>query len=878
MTIRITCPNGHKLKAKDSHAGRSFPCPACGETVVVPEPQADIGADLESPADVNHTAAADAASPLDDESSPAAQTPALSELPQASDSQSASTPAQTADKRKLYLLVGGVGGGSVLGLLVLLVAWLVFGRDGDDTAPNEDVDVASVAPKGDDTPTDSKPSTDATAAEKAPASKEAAPTKEPPPAKDAPSAKEAPPAMQVPTEDIEHVQRKLRRIALAFHNFHDTYKVFAPRRADSATDSATTSRSSGPPPTSLSWRVHLLPFLEQRALYDQFHLDEPWNSPHNKALAKHMPEVFRIGSSEEPTTRFQVITGTGMLFGNAKPPRFADLRDGSRHTILAIVTGPDRAAPWTKPDELTLDPNAPLASLGTLPDRLVLCAMADGSSLFLRDIIEPADFLALATPAGGEIVDAETCRRRYEEELQVALQNRDRSLAGPAPEPASDPGQSKTTPSTSFPGIADNVHTKLQAVAFAFLIHHDHYGMFTHPATQNEFGSGLSWRVHLLPFLGEEELYRKFHLNEPWDSAHNKALLNEIPLVYRFDDTAQTRIRVFSGPEMLFGTGRPMAHRDISDGASNTLLAVVVGESTAVPWTQPDDLANGPASAAGVTYSVDGGPIECVTADGKLLTLPAGVSRETLSALITPRGGEVVDVAALRNEHGPDYQPDTALTAHVQKTMKTKTDRMNKLKNIVLAMQSYHDTYKQFPITNNAKLFDAQGKPNLSWRVHLLPFLDQQPLYDQFKHEEPWDSPHNITLLDKMPDVFRDPDDDIGGTKTRFVTFTGPNTPYARPQGLRFHGFLDGTSMTLLVVTCGKNKAVPWTKPEDIAFDPDSPVGCLGQLDGPGIYYARVDGAVNIVKASIPPKWFQALVTPAGGEVLPKSLANYGLR
>jgi hypothetical protein len=160
----------------------------------------------------------------------------------------------------------------------------------------------------------------------------------------------------------------------------------------------------------------------------------------------------------------------------------------------------------------------------------------------------------------------------------------------------------------------------------------------------------------------------------------------------------------------------------------------------------------------------------------------------------------------------------------------------------------------------------------------LLQFLDQQLLYKQFKLDEPWDSPSNIALVDKMPDVFRDPTDTLGGTETRFVTFTGPNTPFPRPQGLRFIEFRDGTSNTILVATCGKDKAVPWTKPEDIAFDPNSPVGCLGQLDGLGIFFARVDGAVKVLKQDIPPEWFLGFVTPAGGEPVPGNLANYELR
>ena len=124
MTISITCPNGHKLKARDSDAGRSLPCPACGATVVVPQAQAGTGP--ESPADVNLTATGGAASPLSDDELSDARARSLPQGPGSRPIKPASTSAQGAGRLKLYLLIGGVAGGSILGLLLLLVAWLVF--------------------------------------------------------------------------------------------------------------------------------------------------------------------------------------------------------------------------------------------------------------------------------------------------------------------------------------------------------------------------------------------------------------------------------------------------------------------------------------------------------------------------------------------------------------------------------------------------------------------------------------------------------------------------------------------------------------------------------------------------------------------------------
>ena len=76
------------------------------------------------------------------------------------------------------------------------------------------------------------------------------------------------------------------------HNYHDTYGTFPP--------AATTDGADKP---LLSWRVAILPFLEQQPLYEQFHLDEPWDSPHNKTLIEQMPQVYAIPGSPTKETR-----------------------------------------------------------------------------------------------------------------------------------------------------------------------------------------------------------------------------------------------------------------------------------------------------------------------------------------------------------------------------------------------------------------------------------------------------------------------------------------------------------------------------------------------------------------------------------------------
>ena len=83
-----------------------------------------------------------------------------------------------------------------------------------------------------------------------------------------------------------------------------------------------------------------------------------------------------------------------------------------------------------------------------------------------------------------------------------------------------------------------------------------------------------------------------------------------------------------------------------------------------------------------------------------------------------------------------------------------KTSSLNNMRQLLLACHNYAAMRNSIPA---AYSMDPQGKPLLSWRVHVLPYLEEQALYDQFKLDEPWDSPHNRKLIEKMPKVFENP-------------------------------------------------------------------------------------------------------------------------
>ncbi len=170
-----------------------------------------------------------------------------------------------------------------------------------------------------------------------------------------------------------------------------------------------------------------------------------------------------------------------------------------------------------------------------------------------------------------------------------------------------------------------------------------------------------------------------------------------------------------------------------------------------------------------------------------------------------------------------------------------KAQSSNNLKQIALAFHIYHDTNRHLP---GPAILSKDGKPLLSWRVAILPFIEQGALYKEFKPDEPWDSEHNKKLLEKMPKLY---EPTRGKTKQPYTTyyqgFQGPGTALEPKAELTLRSFTDGTSNTILVVDAGE--PVPWTKPQDISFDPKAK---LPKLTGPfpdGFYAAWADGSVR---------------------------------
>jgi hypothetical protein len=198
-----------------------------------------------------------------------------------------------------------------------------------------------------------------------------------------------------------------------------------------------------------------------------------------------------------------------------------------------------------------------------------------------------------------------------------------------------------------------------------------------------------------------------------------------------------------------------------------------------------------------------------------------------------------------------------------------RTRSMNNLKQMALAMQTYHDDMDRFPQSgtgpSQGPILDKKQKPLLSWRVAILPYIEAGNLYSQFRQDEPWDSPHNIQLLPRMPRVYALPGEvNPQSGMTHYQGFVGPGAFFEPGKVLRIVDITDGTASTLMIVEAAD--AVPWTKPEDLNYDPEGPLPPLGGHFRGGFNAVFADGWARFLSDRTPQATLRAMITRNGGE------------
>ena len=191
-----------------------------------------------------------------------------------------------------------------------------------------------------------------------------------------------------------------------------------------------------------------------------------------------------------------------------------------------------------------------------------------------------------------------------------------------------------------------------------------------------------------------------------------------------------------------------------------------------------------------------------------------------------------------------------------------KKKSANILKQLALAVFNYHDVHLCFP---PATTYSKDGKPLYSWRVAILPFIEQDNLYKEFKLDEPWDSEHNKPLLDKMPKLFAPV---TGKPKekntTHYQVFVGEGAVFEDKKKITFTSVTDGTSNTIMIVEA--EEPVPWSKPADLTYDPKKPLPKCGGLFKDGFHAAFVDGQVRFIKKDVDAELMHLLIQRNDGK------------
>ncbi|MBN2292174.1 MAG: DUF1559 domain-containing protein, partial [Pirellulales bacterium] len=219
--------------------------------------------------------------------------------------------------------------------------------------------------------------------------------------------------------------------------------------------------------------------------------------------------------------------------------------------------------------------------------------------------------------------------------------------------------------------------------------------------------------------------------------------------------------------------------------------------------------------------------------------------------------------------------PDEAVQAvqSEQATAKMKQS-MNSLKQIALAMHNHHYQHRHFPARAS---FDKNGKPLLSWRVHILPFINEADLYKQFRLDEPWDSEHNKKLIAKMPAIYAGSGSQIQEGKTNYLVPVGKGTIFDNQIGTRLKDIVDGSSHTIMIVESDPERSVVWTKPEDFKYNEANPLSGFGKLHSGVFLVAFADGAVKSIATTVDLKSFLDMLRINDRGLMPTLLEPGGM-
>ena len=336
------------------------------------------------------------------------------------------------------------------------------------------------------------------------------------------------------------------------------------------------------------------------------------------------------------------------------------------------------------------------------------------------------------------------------------------------------------------------------------------------------------------------------------------AYLNRKDSTPRLAQTPDFENRFHSNPIAIL-------HYDTAEIFNSVYPLVQIGANFLLSELQQEgidlDISLLPSAPAISQYLRPGGISVAAVDDGiEILnrrTLPAGI--ESL-AMVAP--GFLFGVRM----HSP-MGGASALGELLSPTRARQNQSRNNMKQLGLAFHNFHDVHDRFA---PAITKDKNGKPGLSWRVQLLPFIDQAPLFNAFHLDEPWDSEHNRKLIELMPPTFRAPGSRAEPFRTNYVGLRVEGSilpPDGNGVGIR--DVTDGTSNTIMIVEADDEHAVIWTKPDDLDFDPAKPlVGLASPSVRNGFQALMTDGAVRFISANIDEETLRNLVIRNDGNTV----------
>ena len=187
-----------------------------------------------------------------------------------------------------------------------------------------------------------------------------------------------------------------------------------------------------------------------------------------------------------------------------------------------------------------------------------------------------------------------------------------------------------------------------------------------------------------------------------------------------------------------------------------------------------------------------------------------------------------------------------------------QTESLNNLRQMALASLNYESAHMKFPVDDE----------KFSWRVRILPFLEEGNLHDQINFDEPWDSEHNKKILAKTPKLFQAPGSKVAEGMTVYRSFKG--TLGGRDgKGIDFGKITDGSSNTILVAQVPDEMATHWAKPDSLEVNDDVAKKLLAGKGG--FLTAFCDGSVQQIPATMGTDDLKHLLDPSDGNYVEMS-------